>query len=265
MKTNFLLSNKFYDIGYDEYGNPVQLPSVGKAALSGVASGAALGTSIEPGWGTLIGGVVGGAYGLFSGESQKNKAEKLLKNNQYPTYSVNKPILDNVQLAQNAALEGTPSQQYQQAMKNIQRQQIAAINSATNRKAGVATIGSIQQKSNDAMANLDAQSAVQRMKNLQTLYGVNNQYNSALNNQFDWNQINRYQQNYNYAMGLLGAGNQNIVGGVDKLTAGLIRSGLFSGGRGGNNFSNNSNVYSAPTSSIGNGYVNPDTQTPTLF
>lgn len=44
--------------------------TVGSSALSG----AALGTSILPGWGTLIGGAVGAVYGVFAGGAQKKKA-----------------------------------------------------------------------------------------------------------------------------------------------------------------------------------------------
>jgi len=39
--------------------------SQGASALGGAASGAAMGTSIMPGWGTLIGGVLGGAAGYL--------------------------------------------------------------------------------------------------------------------------------------------------------------------------------------------------------
>ena len=50
----------------------------GKSALSGLASGASIGTSILPGWGTAIGAVVGGVGGLVMGSSKAKKQEKIL-------------------------------------------------------------------------------------------------------------------------------------------------------------------------------------------
>lgn len=41
-------------------------PSKGQKALGGAMSGAAIGTEISPGWGTLIGGIIGGIGGYFS-------------------------------------------------------------------------------------------------------------------------------------------------------------------------------------------------------
>ena len=46
------------------------------SALSGAASGAAIGTSIMPGWGTAIGAVTGGAMGLFGSKKKKSKKPK---------------------------------------------------------------------------------------------------------------------------------------------------------------------------------------------
>jgi len=53
----------------------------GQGALGGGMSGAAIGTSILPGWGTAIGGVVGAGIGLFAGgfSGGGNDYEALLK------------------------------------------------------------------------------------------------------------------------------------------------------------------------------------------
>jgi hypothetical protein len=46
-------------------------------ALGGAASGAATGTMLSPGWGTLIGGVAGGALGYFSDPKMKTGIKKV--------------------------------------------------------------------------------------------------------------------------------------------------------------------------------------------
>ena len=47
-----------------------------ESGLSGAASGAAAGSAILPGWGTAIGGVIGGITGLFGSSSSKKKKKK---------------------------------------------------------------------------------------------------------------------------------------------------------------------------------------------
>lgn len=51
---------------------------VGATALKGAASGAALGTSILPGWGTAIGAVVGGVAGWIGGAGAKRRENRML-------------------------------------------------------------------------------------------------------------------------------------------------------------------------------------------
>lgn len=195
--------------------------NVAAGALSGAASG-----SVVPGWGTLIGGVVGAGTALIEGESQKSKAKKLLAA-QRPTQNVPQAVLENQEIAKQKATQGLPAAQYDLAMKNIQRQSNEAVANAQSRRAGIGLIPAIQQQQNDAQASLDAQNAAARNANIKTLMGVNNTVGGYQQQNFDWNQKQKYLQNYNYGMQLLGAGNQNIVGGIDRATAGLMRSGAF--------------------------------------
>lgn len=206
----------FYDVGSD----------VGK----GAATGAALG-SVIPGVGTLIGGVGGAAVGLVSGLISKSKGNRLLKQNPFPTEGMPSEELANEQIAKGAATQGMPSEQYAEAQKNIQRNQAAQLTAAQTAPGGaVRNAGAIQQNSNDAGANLTAQSAAIRQQNIGQLLGVNNQVASWRDKLFDWNGKTKYAQNYNYAMGLIGQGNQNVMTGIDKAigtTAGAAASGLF--------------------------------------
>lgn len=227
----------FYDVGSD----------VGK----GAATGAALG-SVIPGVGTLIGGVGGAAVGLVSGLIQKKKANSLLKQNQFPTEGMPAEELANEQIAKGAATQGMPSEQYAEAQKNIQRNQASQLTAAQTAPGGaVRNAGAIQQNSNDANANLTAQSAAIRQQNIGQLLGVNNQVASWRDKLFDWNNKTKYAQNYNYAMGLLGQGNQNVMSGIDKTigtAAGAVASGMFAGG-------NKQTTSAAAPSAGGTGYT----------
>lgn len=204
---------KFYDGG-----------AAAKGALSGAAAGAALGP-----WGAVAGGVIGGAIGLF----QKKKANDILKDNPYPNEPLPSEIAANQQIAEAAATQGMPSEQYAAAQKNIQRNQNAALAAASTSPGGaVRNIGAIQQASNDASGQLDAQSAEIRRQNIAQLLGSNSSTASWKDKLFDWNSRQKYIQNYNYGMGLLGQGNQNLIGGADKLigaASGAAASGLFGG------------------------------------
>lgn len=205
----------------------------GATVASDAALGATLG-SVVPGVGTLIGGAAGALVGLGTGLFGKKKAKNILAQNPYPNEPTPAEVEANKQIAQSAATEGMPSEQYQEAQKNIQRNQNAAISAASTTPGGaVRNIGAIQQASNDATGQLNAQSAEIRRQNISQLLGVNSQTASWRDKLFDWNQRQKYIQNYNYGMGLLGQSNQNIMGGVDKLigtASGAAASGLFGGG-----------------------------------
>ena len=246
MRLHFI--TKYFDYPYDNqgggYSDPLlssyQDPSLidpqlqqqaqGSGILGSVGQYAGMGASlgsVVPGLGSLIGGVVGAGVGLISGVSQKNKAKSLLAKEQFPTYSIPREALANQQIAQQNALIGTPSAQYNQAMKDIKESTNQAISNAQSRNAGLGYIGAAQQNENNAVGKLGAQSVAQRLANEKVLMGANTAVAGYRDKQFQINQMQKYQQNYNYAMGLLGAGNQNIVHGVDALGAGLMRSGLF--------------------------------------
>jgi|SRR6185369_295494 len=193
---------KFYDLG---------------DGLSGLLGGAGAGSALGP-LGAVAGGLIGGITGLF----QKKKGNKLLDQNVRPNQTLPAELLANQEDAKQMANEGLPSQQYDNANKNIQRQQVAAIGNAQDRRLGGALVGGIQQRTNDATANLDAADADNRKQGRINLQNVNNQVASWRDKLFDWNQKQKYIERQNYGMSLLGAGNANFYGGLDKVTSGLL-------------------------------------------
>lgn len=186
----------------------------------GGGSGGGAGAGITQG----ISGLVSGITGLV----QKHKANELLARTKRPTYAIPGEIMQNQKQAELNANTGLPSEQYQQGMQNIARQQNAALQRAGDRRGGLLAVAGTQQQGNDATLKLDVANAQARLNNQKTLYGVNNQVAAYKDKAFNINEMQPYQQNYSYGMNLLGAGNQNLLAGVDKVAAGAGR--LFGGG-----------------------------------
>lgn len=201
--------------------------------MSGLMSG---GGGSGQGVANIAGGLLSGVTGFF----QRRKAKKELAKLQRPEYTIPNEILQNQKMAQSAANEGLPSQQYNQAMQNIQRQQNRALSAASSRRGGLMALPGLQQQANDQLLNLDVKDAQARMANQQQLYGINSQVAGYRDKAFNINKMQPYQDNLSYYRSLLGAGNQNLVGGIDKAAsgAGLLLGGLFGGSKKKNSTSN---------------------------
>lgn len=175
--------------------------------------------------------VVGIGTQVYNGIKQKNEARKIASQNQYKPQGIPREELENQQIAKNQALQGLPSQQYNQAMQNIQRQQQAALAGGQDRRSGLGLVGATQQNADDATGRLDVENANARLQNQSKLFGINNQVAGYRTQEWNQNEENR-QRNYNYSQQLLGAGNENITGAIDSGLAGITQlagRGLFGG------------------------------------
>lgn len=190
--------------------------------------GAGGGSGAGAGVANIAGGLVGGLTGFF----QKRKAQKMLKNLNRPEYTIPQEVLRSQKMAEMGAQEGLPSAQYNKAMQNIQRQQNNMLAGATDRRSALMALPKIQQSTNDAALNLDVADSNARLQNQKTLYGISAQTGQYRDKAFQTNQMQPYQEKKNYAESLLGAGNQNLTGGIEKLLGG-VGSLAFGGGMGG--------------------------------
>jgi len=163
--------------------------------------------------------------GLLTGRSQKRKANKMLAGMQYPTETMPNEVLKNQKMAELRANTGLPSEQYNNAMKNIQRQQLMTLRGAGDRRGGLALLAGTQQSANDALSNLDVADAKTRIANEGSLMTANNNVANWKSRLFDSNTRQKYNRDYNYAMSLLGQGNKNILGAFDSFGAGLGMAG----------------------------------------
>ncbi len=168
--------------------------------------------------------LLGGALSLFGGRGQKREARRLLQQNQEDQKRIDADNAGTLGIATDMANSGLPSQQYAQAMQNINRSQNSAINAAQTRRGGLGSIASIQRNSNDALLGLDVANANMRNQNKRGLISLRQ------NQSADKQQRNLY--NRDYAQGLMGAGNANQMGGIDKAIGGIGTSLYLNGGLG---------------------------------
>lgn len=168
-------------------------------------------------WGAVA-GAVGGLINAGVGIAQRHKGKKLLSElGDQPIETIPNEVLQNQKMAQLSANTGLPSEQYNQAMKNIQRQQMIALKGAGDRRGGLLTTSTNQQAADDAVGKLDVADAQARIGNQKTLYTVNNQVGSWKDKLFKQNVLNPYMTKQNYAYSLLGIGNNNATTGLDQL------------------------------------------------
>lgn len=192
----------------------------------------------------IIGGVVGilgTGYGIYSGAHQKAKAKKALAklDAEQPVETIPKEIIQNQELASLRSKTGLPSEQYVMAMKNIQRQQARTLKAANDRRMGLSVLGTVDDNAQRAITNVDVQNAKARQENEKVLIDVNNQVANYKKGIYDRNIRQIWNRNYDYNMGLLGSGNQNISNSISS-GLGLVGSLASSLGKGGNTNSNSS-------------------------
>jgi hypothetical protein len=192
-------------------------------SLMGGGSGGGSGAGVA----NIAGGLLSGVTGFF----QRRKAKKELAKLHRPEYTIPEEITRSQKMAEMSANEGLPSAQYNKAMQNIQRTQANMLAGANDRRSGLMALPKIQQAANDATLGLDVADAQARLQNQKTLYSVSGQTAQYKDKAFQTNKMQPYQQNLNYYQSLLGAGNQNMLGGADKILGGTA-SLLFGGGSG---------------------------------
>lgn len=140
---------------------------------------------------------IGGLFNMGIGLAQRAEGKKMLKRlGEAPTEYIPNEVLQNQNMAQLRANTGLPSEQYNQAMKNLQRNQLIALRGGQDRKAGLSLVGSGQQMMDDATLRLDTANANARMQNEKTLYGINNQVGGWKDKVWQNNVNNPYMRKY---------------------------------------------------------------------
>jgi hypothetical protein len=181
-----------------------------------------------------IAGVSAGAK-IISGISQKHQANQINASNIRPVQSVDPAYQQNVNQAEQMAQTGMPSQQYNNSLNSINRNQtggLLALSRSPNPSAGIA---STIRAGNDATNSLDATSAGMRNQNILNLMRQRSILAQQKQNAFDYNNKDKYSENLAKSQALLGAGNQNINNGlndVGSVAGTMLKGNMFNSGNG---------------------------------
>jgi len=176
-------------------------------------------------------GIAAGA-GLLKaglGFAQQLKGKKMLKKTIDPGYKIPKGFGKTLAQSEQMAKSGLGSQQYNQAQQSISRNVgtgVRALSRSSNPAAGVAGLVRAQ---NDATLGLDVSNAAAKRQNIMQAMGSRREMAGQQLAQQQYAQ-NRYFDKVNEANARIGAGTQNIMGGISDIGTAGIMSGM--GGKG---------------------------------
>lgn len=163
----------------------------------------------------LIGGGLAGVSAIGKGLSslfQGKAADKIDKNNPYPTQLVQPEYFQNVSLAQQQAQVGTPQEQYQNQLNAINRNQAGGVQALSRSQNPAGSIASIVRAGNDASNTLNAQDAIARNRNLLNLMQQRQTLAQQKQGAWDWNSRQKYLGLLAKSQALRGASMQNLNG-----------------------------------------------------
>jgi hypothetical protein len=165
-----------------------------------------------------------GAYQAFKGAKIAKEAER-------PEYEIPEEFMQNLNQAQQMALEGMPAAQKQQFFQQMQRATAAGMSNLQSRRSGVSGVAGVVQQQKDAALQLAADDAQERNRLQQGVMGARMDLAGQKQEAFDFNQYQPYMEQKQAGQGLIGAGIQNIFGGADQAMLPFL-----GGGGGGFNF-----------------------------
>lgn len=185
--------------------------------------------------GLVIGGVKALAGGIQALSAGKKRPE--------PKYEIPKEVFEVTQRAEEMARTGMPEASRMQALQGAQQSALFGMRAAQDRRGGLAALGNIQAGLDRANLSVAAQDASMRQQNMvraqQALMTQAQYKDKAFGNQWQsW--MNKEQQR----RANIGAGLQNIMGGIDFVGS-MAAMGLL-GGAGKTTTTNTTNTTISP-------------------
>lgn len=167
--------------------------------------------------GEIIGGTLGAAQmgiGLYKNAHNKR-----------PTYEIPKEISDNLGQANQQSLQGMSQESKNYAETQSNRNAAYALSQSNSRKGGLAGLGAINQNQNDFASQMATQDAAVRAQNMDKLAGARQTMADYKDQAFKFNKVDPYQEKQAQANALIGAGTQNISGGLMSAGSDLFGQG----------------------------------------
>lgn len=158
--------------------------------------------------------VIQGISGLFG----IARGKKMARNNPFPNQAVNQNLIQNAAMADNMARVGTPSQQYNNQLQDIQKNQTGGVRILSRSSNPIAGVSGLVRASNEAIGGLNARDAMDRVNNQRLAMQQRGILAGEENRVWDWNKKTRYLQNAQAAAETIGAGRQNLFGGLQSLS-----------------------------------------------
>ena len=150
------------------------------------------------------------------GVAQYAKGVKDLKNLTRPEYHIPPEIEKNMTEADLMAYYGMPDAQKAEYQQNIQRAQQAATRGIADRKGGIGSIVAAQQQTQDAYTKMLSMDVQQRMANIQRAQQMRQTMAQYKDKAWQINEMDPYEQSYAEAQAMMGAGMQNVMGGIQS-------------------------------------------------
>lgn len=193
------------------------LGSLGSAAGSAAGSANPIGIGIAAGAGLLKAGL---------GFLQQAKGKKMLKKTVDPGYVIPGGYGKNLGQAEQMAKSGLSPQEYNLASTNIQRGSQAGLHQLGKMSNPFAGIAGLVRSQSDSFSRLGAQDAQMRRQNILQAMGARREMAGQQLAQQQYAQ-NRYFDKVNEAQSRIGAGTQNLFGGLSDIgTAGIYATNL---------------------------------------
>lgn len=165
--------------------------------------------------------VTAGAIQAISGAQQKKKGramEALAKANK-PQFRIPPEIAKNMSQAEMMSYHGLPDEQKQAFLDNQQRASQAALRSSGERRGGLGMISQIQSQQDRSSLGLLQQDVAARNANIDRAMQARGVMASYRDKRFE-HQYNEYAADLDYARAMIGAGMQNVSGGLSTAAQG---------------------------------------------
>jgi len=182
--------------------------------------------------------VLSSGIGIWQGEKQRREGEKAMSGLNRPTYEIPKELYDNLSDAEKMEVEGLTPQQKKDFVQNVERSQQSALKAQADRKGGLMGLQAMMQQETSAYSGLTSMDAAARKESELRKQASVMQAREAIAGAKDrryQEQMGNYQQDLQSAQGMIGAGQQNTMSGIQGIGSAMLQVGAATYGGGGQN------------------------------